>query len=114
VSRGARERATACDKAAAFPCSLSRSGRGLVGPTGEAHARPPLAGLPNDAHYTFKAVEGFDSIQGFGKNTDIYTGGGFMRVDELLGRIIDCNSPRVYTLERVRQAAEPPAAAGAR
>ena len=73
----------------------------------------PLAGLPNDAHYTFKAVEGFDSMQSFGKNADLYTGGGFIRVEELLGRILECNSARVYTLERVRQAAEPPAA-GAR
>jgi hypothetical protein len=73
-----------------------------------------LAGLPNDAHYTFKQVIGYGSMDAFGKDVDVYTAGGFMRVDELLGRIIDCNSPRVYTLERVRQAAEPAAAAGAR
>jgi hypothetical protein len=73
----------------------------------------PLAGLPNDAHYTFKEVLGFDSMQTYGKDTDIYTGCGFRRVDELLGRIVECNSPRVYRTELVRLATPPPAA-GAR
>ena len=68
----------------------------------------PLAGLGNDAHYTFKLVTGFDSMDAFGKGTDMYTGGGFMRADELFGRLLDCNSPRVYTLERVRLAAQTP------
>ena len=68
----------------------------------------PLAGLANDAHYTFKLVTGFDSMDAFGKGTDMYTGGGFMRADELFGRLLDCNSPRVYTLERVRLAAQTP------
>ena len=69
----------------------------------------PLAGLPNDADYTFKLVTGFDSLAAFGKGTDMYTGGGFMRADELFGRLLTCNSPRVYTLERVRLSAAPPA-----
>jgi hypothetical protein len=69
----------------------------------------PLAGLPADAHYTFKLVEGSASMDAFGKDVDLYTAGGFRRVDELIGRVIDCNSARVYTLERVRLAA--PAAA---
>ena len=64
-----------------------------------------LAGLPNDAHYTFKAVEGFESMQAYGKYLDMYTAGGFMRADELLDRLLDCNSPRVYGIERVRLAA---------
>jgi hypothetical protein len=74
----------------------------------------PLAGLPNNAHYTFKEVVGFGSMDAFGKDLDVYTAGGFQRFEELLGRVIDCNSARVYTLERARQAAEPPAPAGAR
>ena len=72
----------------------------------------PLAGLPNNAHYTFKHVIGSASMDAFGKDVDAYTAGGFRRVDELLGRVVDCNSARVYTLERVRLAA-PPASAGA-
>jgi len=74
----------------------------------------PLAGLPNDAHYTFKLVEGSASMDAFGKDVDLYTAGGFRRADELLGRVVDCNSARVYTLERVRVAAPPPAAGAAR
>ena len=74
----------------------------------------PLAGLPNDAHYTFKLVEGSGSMDAFGKGVDLYTAGGFRRVDELIGRVIDCNSARVYTLERVRLAAPPPAPGAAR
>jgi hypothetical protein len=64
-----------------------------------------LAGLPSDAHYTFKSVDGFDSMQAYGKYLDMYTGGGFMRADELLERLVECNSPRVYALERVRLSA---------
>ncbi len=67
-----------------------------------------LAGLPNDAHYTFKAVDGFDSMQAYGKYLDMYTAGGFTRADELLDRLLDCNSARVYALERVRLAARAP------
>jgi hypothetical protein len=72
----------------------------------------PLAGLPNDAHYTFKHVSGSASMDAFGKEVDAYTAGGFRRAEELLGRVVDCNSARVYTLERVRLAA-PPASTGA-
>ena len=68
----------------------------------------PLAGLPNNADYTFKRVTGFDSMEAFGKFTDIYTGGGFIREDELFGRLLTCNSQRVYTLERVRLATAQP------
>ncbi len=66
-----------------------------------------LAGLANDDDFTFKSVEGFDSIESYGKYTDVYTGGGFIRADELLGRVLDCNSARVYSLNRVRAAAAP-------
>jgi hypothetical protein len=67
----------------------------------------PLAGLESDADYDFKVVTGFASMQDFGKGTDMYTGGGFLRADELFGRLVDCNSPRIYSLERVRLAAMP-------
>jgi hypothetical protein len=68
----------------------------------------PLGGQTDDYKYSFKLVEGHESMQAFGAATDVYTGGGFMRAEELLGRLLDCNSPRVYTLELVRQAAAPP------
>ena len=67
-----------------------------------------LAGLPDDdADYTFKTVEGFESIEAYGKYTDVYTGGGFLRAEELFGRVLDCNSARVYALNRVRLAEAP-------
>jgi hypothetical protein len=68
----------------------------------------PLGGQTNDADFNFKVVVGYGSMQAFGEATDVYTGGGFLREEELLGRLVRCNSPRVYTLERVRQAAEAP------
>jgi hypothetical protein len=68
----------------------------------------PLAGLEGDADYDFKIVTGFDSMEAFGRATDMYTGGGFMRAEELFGRLLTCNSPRIYNLERVRLAAMPP------
>jgi len=68
----------------------------------------PLAGLGNDADYSFKLVTGFDSMATFGKGTDMYTGGGFLRAEELFDRLLDCNSARVYTLDRVRLAAATP------
>lgn len=74
----------------------------------------PLAGLPNNAHYTFKHVIGSASMDAFGKDVDVYTAGGFRRADEVLGRVVDCNSPRVYTLERVRLAAPPPSTGATR
>jgi hypothetical protein len=66
-----------------------------------------LAGLEGDADFTFKYIEGFDSIQAYGKFTDVYTGGGFLKGDELFGRLLTCNSSRVYNLNRVRLAAPP-------
>jgi hypothetical protein len=68
----------------------------------------PLAGLGNEADYTFKIVTGFNSMEAFGKGLDMYTGGGFMLAEQLFSRLLECNSPRVYTLERVRLAAEQP------
>jgi hypothetical protein len=66
----------------------------------------PLAGLVDDADFAFKAVEGFGSMEGYGEYIDVYTGGGFMRAEALFGRLVDCNSSRVYVMERVRLAAQ--------
>jgi hypothetical protein len=37
---------------------------------------------------------------------DVITRGGYQRADELFGRLLDCNSPRVYLFDLVRSAAE--------
>jgi hypothetical protein len=68
----------------------------------------PLAGESDEADYNFKVVEGFANIEAYGRATDVYTGGGFMRAEELFGRLLDCDSPRVYALDRVRLAAASP------
>jgi hypothetical protein len=66
----------------------------------------PLAGETAEADYDFKAVEGFSSIEAYGRNVDVVTSGGFRRADELFGRLLDCDSPRLYRLNRVRLAAD--------
>ena len=47
-------------------------------------------------------------MQAYGNYLDMYTGGGFTRAEELLDRVVDRNSPRVYARERVRLAARAP------
>jgi hypothetical protein len=65
----------------------------------------PLAGQTDDYDYSYKAVYGFQSMDDYGKATDVYTSGGAQRGNELIGRIAQCNSPRVYLTNRIRQAA---------
>jgi hypothetical protein len=64
-----------------------------------------LGGLPDEDDYTFKSVEGFESMEALGQFMDLYTGGGFLRAEEIFGRLIECDSPRIYALSRVRLAA---------
>ena len=70
----------------------------------------PLAGERGDAHWNFKAVEGYSSVEAFGKATDFVSSGGFRKADELFSRVVDCDSARVYSTNRVRSPAAPPAA----
>lgn len=67
----------------------------------------PLAGVSPDADYSFKAVHGFASVEEMGRGIDLYTTGGAQRSNELLGRIIDCDSPRIYAGTRVRAGVQP-------
>jgi hypothetical protein len=67
----------------------------------------PLAGESPDADYSFKSVHGFNSVEEMGRAIDLYTTGGVQRSNEILGRVIDCDSPRVYLSDRVRSAAQP-------
>jgi hypothetical protein len=67
----------------------------------------PLAGESDEADYDFKVVEGFGSIREAGRYLDQYTAGGFRRRNELFDRLLECDSPRVYALDRVRLAAQP-------
>jgi hypothetical protein len=67
----------------------------------------PLAGQSPDADYSFKSVHGFASVEEMGRAIDLYTTGGAQRSNEILGRVIDCDSPRVYAGNRVRTAPQP-------
>jgi hypothetical protein len=49
------------------------------------------------------AVTDFDSLETFGGFLDTYLGGGFQRSDQLISRILDCDSPRVYFSTTIRQ-----------
>lgn len=80
--------------------------KGRGGPNAFVAALFPIAGLADDEDYDFKLVRGFSSIEEYGRGLDLYTGGGFLRVGELTGRLLECDSPRVYTLDRVRMAAQ--------
>ena len=66
----------------------------------------PVAGEEPDADYDFKTVEGYETIQSYGRALDVITRGGYQRADELFGRLLDCNSPRVYAFDLVRRAAD--------
>ena len=65
----------------------------------------PIAGESPDANYDFKTVEGYATIQSYGRALDVVTRGGYQRADELFGRLLDCDSPRVYILDLVRRGA---------
>jgi hypothetical protein len=66
----------------------------------------PIAGEEPDATFDFKTIEGYETIQSYGQMLDVITRGGYQRADELFGRLLDCNSPRVYLFDLVRSAAE--------
>jgi hypothetical protein len=96
--------------AAAFDAAVECSSHSLYAEIviNQPSTPPPERGIAMFEDYDFKVVTGFDSMEAFGRATDMYTGGGFMRAEELFGRLLTCNSPRIYNLERVRQAAMPP------
>jgi len=80
------------------------AGRGEAGLDGVLF---PLAGESPDADFTYKAVHNFASLEQLGKAIDLYTTGGRQRQNQLLGRVVDCDSPRLYLSHRVRQGPGP-------
>ena len=63
-----------------------------------------LAGLRDDINFNFKAVRAFPNAQAYGQYLDVITAGGFMRAGELFDRVHDCDSPRVYVTNQIREA----------
>ena len=66
-----------------------------------------LEGLRDDIDYNFKWIQAFPDMEAHGRVTDIVTGGGFRVAQNTLGRIVDCDSPRVYLVNSIRQMAPP-------
>ena len=67
----------------------------------------PVAGERPDATYHFKTVHGFSSPVAYGEFMDIVTGGGLQVAQNLFGRLMDCDSPRIYAMTNVRVSAQP-------
>ncbi len=65
----------------------------------------PLDGERDDIDYNFKNVRAFPNPSAYGDYLDVWTSGGFMRANQIMGRVIDCDSPRIYITNNVRQAA---------
>ena len=59
----------------------------------------PAAGAPNDAKYNFKYVIGYGPPQNYGKLFQVYDP---EKADALFGRLLDCNSDRIYLMNPVR------------
>ena len=66
----------------------------------------PVAGESPDADYDFKTVEGYETIESYGRALDVVTRGGYQRAGELFDRLLECDSPRVYIFDLVRRAAD--------
>jgi hypothetical protein len=65
----------------------------------------PIAGERDDINYDFKAVQAFQDAEARGRFLDVYTAGGFLRAQAIFDPVLDCDSPRVYATQNVRQAA---------
>ena len=63
----------------------------------------PAAGESNDADYSFKYVTGYGPPQGYGKLFEVYN---VQKAEELFGRLLDCNSDRIYVSNPVRVASD--------
>lgn len=66
----------------------------------------PAAGEEADADYSFKWVRGYSSWDALGEYFElVFNGGGFQRLGEITGRVMSCDSPRVYNTRLVREMA---------
>ena len=67
----------------------------------------PAAGEELEADYSFKWVRAYSSWNEIGGYFDLlFNGGGFQALGEITGRVMSCDSPRVYNSRLVRQMAE--------
>jgi hypothetical protein len=67
----------------------------------------PAAGEQADADYSFKWVRSYSSWSEVGEYFDLlYNGGGIQRLGQITGRVMSCDSPRLYNSRLVRENAE--------
>jgi len=67
----------------------------------------PAAGEAADADYTFKWVRSYPSWEELGEYFElVFNGGGFQRLQQISGRVMSCDSPRVYNTRIVREMAD--------
>ena len=67
----------------------------------------PGVGEEADADYTFKWVTAYSSYESVGHDFELFfNGGGVQRFTELTGRVMSCDSPRMYNSRVVRQIAD--------
>jgi hypothetical protein len=67
----------------------------------------PAAGEEIDADYTFKWVRSYPSWEELGEYFELFfNGGGFQRLQQISGRVMSCDSPRVYNTRIVREMAD--------
>ena len=65
----------------------------------------PFGGLRPDSDYSFKAIVGFESPEGFGEFMHMLTSNGFAGANAFQGILapyIDCDSARIYAVDFVR------------
>jgi hypothetical protein len=67
----------------------------------------PGVGEEADADYTFKWVTAYTSYASLGHDFDLhFNGGGAQRLNQLTGRIMSCDSARVYNSRLLRESAD--------
>ncbi len=67
----------------------------------------PGIGEEADADYTFKWITAYTSYASIGHDFDLYyNGGGAQRLNQLTGRIMSCDSARLYNSRVLREGAE--------
>lgn len=65
----------------------------------------PIAGENPDADYNYKAVTAYPSAVAYGQALAAIGDGGLQRANQLFGRTVQCDIPRIYTSNTVREIA---------
>ena len=66
----------------------------------------PIYGENLDADYHFKSVGSAPDLAAWGANWQKFSEGHYMKDEELFGNVVDCDSPRLYTVNVEREMAD--------